>query len=83
MDWNCEERCKRLHPHCQLLLARDIAPDDKWHWSVVMPDGHLFDIRGGMTFPEAVSSMHQAGIISLQKADDVWRKAHNSGIHGR
>ena len=74
---NCEERCQRLHPHCQLRLTRDIAPDDGWHWCVVMPDGHNYDnSHGRMNFAQAVADMNGRGLTALNSADVIWRRTH-------
>ena len=71
----CEERCQRLHPHCTLTLTRSLAPDYFWHWAVTMPDGHLYDCNGGMTFEQALSEMNKRGVVALDAADSIWRAA--------
>lgn len=72
----CTERCQRIHPHCELSISRSGAPDHFWHWIVTMPDGHIWDVKGGMTFSEAVESMKADGLYSLEKADERWRETH-------
>lgn len=70
-------QCKRIHPHCQLRLTRDIWPDVNWHWSVTMPDGHLYDnSRGKMSFDQALADMQTRGVTALDAADIVWRNSH-------
>lgn len=71
----CYHRCKRIHPHCQLRITRDVAPDTGWHWAVTMPDGHLYDIsHGHMTFEQALADMQQRGVTALDAADAIWRR---------
>jgi len=75
--WGCEDRCQRIHPHCQLRLTRDIAPDSGWHWAVEMPDGHLYDVsKSPMTFPQALADMQKRGVVALDAADVIWRRMH-------
>jgi len=69
-------RLDRLHPHCTLQLARSIAPDHFWFWSVTMPDGHVWAIKGGMSFEEAAASMYAEGLTELLRADGLWREDH-------
>lgn len=70
-------QCKRIHPHCQLRLTRDIWPDVNWHWGVTMPDGHLYDnSRGKMSFDQALADMQTRGVTALDAADIVWRNSH-------
>ena len=71
----CLHACKRLHPHTQLRLTRSIAPDTNWHWTVVMPDGHTYDIsKGPLTFEQAVTDLQGRGVIALDAADTIWRR---------
>jgi hypothetical protein len=61
------------HPHCSLSLTRSIAPDHLWHWSVTMPDGHCYAIKGGMSFDVALESLRGEGVQRLHEADAKWR----------
>jgi len=71
----CLHACKRRHPHTQLRLTRSIAPDTNWHWTVVMPDGHTYDIsKGPLTFEQAVTDLQGRGVIALDAADTIWRR---------
>jgi hypothetical protein len=74
---DCTHRCQRLHAHCTLTLSRSIAPDHLWHWAVTMPDGHCWEIKGGMDFQAALASMYYDGQRSLLAADQRWRDDHN------
>jgi hypothetical protein len=73
---DCEHRCKRQHSNCTLSLARSIAPDHIWHWAVTMPGGHLWEVKTGMTFTQAVESMATDGAKSLAAADQRWRASN-------
>lgn len=71
---DCTERCRRLHPHCTLILTRSVAPDKFWHWAVTMPDGHCYAISAGaMTFEDALDDMQSRGVAALGAADALWR----------
>jgi hypothetical protein len=78
--FDCTHRCARLHPHCSLAIKRDIAPDSKWHWSVTMPDGHIFNAgpKRGASFEATLEDMNSAGVAALLEADRVWRDYHTS-----
>lgn len=47
-----------------------------------MPDGHILELKGGMTFDEAVNGMSTDGAASLAKADEQWRQTHNGEVRG-
>lgn len=65
------------HPHCGLTLTRDAAPDDGWHWSVTMPNGHLYDVSlCRMTFEQALADLQKRGVVALDAADAIWRRTH-------
>lgn len=73
----------RLHPHCSLTLTRSIAPDHVWHWSVTMPDGHVYDVsHGPMTFEQALADMQKRGVVALDAADTIWRASRPEASHG-
>jgi hypothetical protein len=42
-----------------------------------MPDGHCWEIKGGMDFQAALASMYYDGQRSLLAADQRWRDDHN------
>jgi len=42
-----------------------------------MPDGHCWEIKGGMDFQTALASMYYDGQRSLLAADQRWRDDHN------
>jgi hypothetical protein len=74
----CHHRCARIHPHCQLRLTRDYAPDSRWHWAVTTPDGHIYDIsKGPMTFEQALADMQKRGVVALDASDAIWRESHH------
>lgn len=79
-EGKCVERCERLHPQCKLSVTRSIAPEDRWFWSVVMPDGHCF--TASKSFPslaEAVVDMVGKGTEELTRADEIWRRSRLNG----
>jgi hypothetical protein len=79
----CSHRCMRQHPHCKLTLTRDIAPAVNWHWSVEMPDGHLYDVsRGPLTFEQALEDMNVRGVVALDAADCLWIAQHREKSNG-
>jgi len=43
-----------------------------------MPDGHCWEIKGGMDFQTALASMYYDGQRSLLAADQRWRDDHNA-----
>ncbi len=72
----CAERCKRRHRHTTLTMTRDAAPDTGWHWSVTLPDGHLYDVsHGRMTFEQARADLVERGLTAFDAADTAWRAA--------
>lgn len=76
MSTDCKEKCQRLHPHCELRFSRNIAPDTNYHWSVVMPDGHMWSCGGKGDLEAVVADMNANGIPSLMAADKAWRDNH-------
>ena len=76
----CYHRCSRIHPHCQLKIARIIAPDNLWRWHVTMPDGHIFATSGAgnsfQTLDECMADAQTNGREWLEKADAIWRDSH-------
>jgi hypothetical protein len=76
----CYHRCSRIHPHCQLKIARIGAPDHLWFWTVTMPDGHCYATSGaGKSFDsmdECMSDAQTNGRKWLEQADTIWRESH-------
>lgn len=52
------------HPHTMLQITRCIAPSDVWFWNIVMPDGHVFNLKSG--FDSSASAIMDA----LENAPD-------------
>lgn len=75
---DCTHRCQRAHTHCELRLSRSVAPADLWHWCVIMPDGHIYAIRSGMSLDAAVKNMKEIGVMTLLEADAKWRENHKT-----
>lgn len=70
----------RRHPHTTLSMTRSIAPDKFWHWAVIMPDGHLYDFRGGYdNWHSCFLELQTKGVPSLLEADRRWRLDHFDG----
>lgn len=65
------------HPHCDLRITRSLAPGDKWHWSVNMPDGRCWRAAAGFVSQEdCVASARIDGVEELNAADTRWRLDH-------
>ena len=57
----------------KLVLSRNILSRDRYHWAVVLPDGHIFDARaGGLSIEAAAASMAIEGVKALAAANRVW-----------
>lgn len=68
---------QRLNPHCQLRIGRSLAPDDKWHWMVVLPEGHHWrSMSGFLSLGDCMQSAATEGMDALSMADERWRKEH-------
>lgn len=59
--------------NAQLSIQRSISPPDKWHWKVVLPDGHFWSVSA-VSFDSATAAAidaAEAGVKSLEAAERV------------
>ena len=65
------------HP-CQLIICRNLYPANRWHWSVLMPDGHCY-ATSGESFASLDTALDSASILGaavLEQAERDWSSGH-------
>lgn len=56
---------------CRLVIERNIAPADLWHWAVLLPSGHMFAVSK-RSFDSPDSCAYDAlclGVTALMQAE--------------
>lgn len=58
---------------CNLSIRRNLAPATTWHWSVEMPDGHMFKCsKGGIeSLPDVMADASINGVEALKQAESI------------
>ena len=63
---------------CRLIICRNIAPANMWHWSVELPDGHMWNCseKSYDSLAECMENANTDGVRQLNRADLAWAKDH-------
>jgi len=68
---------------CRLVIERNIAPPDRWHWAVLTPTGHVYAVSeySYARIADAIADADEFGADKLRAAEKAVEPRAAEGLN--